>query len=702
MPEVELSIEGMTCAACVRRVERALQKTEGVTSATVNYASETALVQGTAPAEALQQAVEKAGYHAHLATEARSDESAPSRDWILALVLAIVVMAVSMAQHHRPYVVNLGLAVATAITTFWFGRSLFGSAIKSLKAGTSTMDTLVSAGASITFLYSAWAMIRWRDNPHELADHLYFETAAVIVALVLFGRSLETRTRRRMAGEMKSLLTLAPERATRVLPNGVEEKVALTEIREGDFLRVFPGERIPVDGQIAEGSATLDESMWTGEPLYVQKHAGETVWAGSLNQTGSFDFRATGVGRKTRLAQIAQLISHAQGSKAPIQQLADRVAAIFVPVVFLLAAGTFLFHLLVLKSSAELAMIPAVAVLVIACPCALGLATPTAILAGVTLLARRGILAREGSVFELAAPIQTVLFDKTGTLTEGKFEVRMLVLPGGEALPFEAGSPPDWLQQAASLERRSEHPIATAFVNLPSAQEEVEQFRAIPGQGVIGLLAGTQIEVGKPNPKELALAGDTSGLTPVAVRRNSELAGLVLLGDQIRDGLAFTSSGMRRVLVSGDQRPAVQAVATALKLDGYHAQVTPEQKVAIVKEEQGRGRVAFVGDGINDSAAMAVADVAIAMGTGSDLSKQTAHFILIHSNPQLAETAIRLSRKVLTTMRVNLIWAFGYNVLMIPLAMAGKLNPMIAAVAMALSSLSVVGNSVSLLIRNRG
>lgn len=729
--QTELQIEGMTCASCVRRVERALAKVPGVNEASVNFANERATVvtDGSVDADRLMKAVEDAGYSAkphgihphHEALEDMADHSAhllPETDeatraartnLLTAAVLTVPTVLLSMLWHPRPEWANWVLFALATPVTFWSGRQFFQVTWKALKHFSATMDTLIAMGAGAAWAYSTYALFAFAGHGHHQSENVYFETGAVIVTLILLGRFLEARAKGNMSGAIKKLMGLAPKTATVVHGNGHEMEVPIEKVRVGDQVRVRPGEKLAVDGVVVDGESYVDESMLTGEPVPVGKKAGDAVTGGTVNGSGSLVYRATKVGADTALAQIVRMVERAQGSKAPVQKLADQVSAVFVPIVILIALGTFLYYKFALGADLGGALLPAVAVLVIACPCALGLATPTALIVGTGRGAEMGVLIKDGTALERAGAVRTVLLDKTGTITRGTpslTEVAAFGLPADQALAL-----------AAAAEVPSEHPVARAIVQ--GAKErgidllKAESFRAHGGRGVEAIVDGHHVLVGNPrlmsewsitvSPEaegrlsELEKAGNTAMLAAV----NGQLAAVLAVADTVSEHSAeavreLQSLGLTPVMVTGDNRAAAEAVASQVGIHDVEAQVLPGDKADIVRRYQAQGATAMVGDGVNDAPALAQADLGIAIGTGTDVAMETASVTLLRADLRGVAQAIRLARATLNTIRWNLVWAFGYNVVMIPLAMTGRLSPMLAAGAMAFSSISVILNSLRL------
>ena len=715
--ETELDIGGMTCASCVRRVERALGKVPGVAAATVNYATERATVhlhpsaqgEGKVGVQTLVAAVENAGYAAkphqdahasyhnehteHLAPEAEERTDLLRNDLLLAVALTIPTILLSMLWHPRPEWANLVLLGLATPVIFWSGRRFFVSAYKGARHLTATMDSLVALGAGAAWLASLDALVVHWGDAHRQSEGVYFETGATIVALILVGKLLEARSKNQMSGAIQGLLGLAPDSAT--LADG--GAVAVERIVVGDLLRARPGERIAVDGIVTEGESDVDESMLTGEPLPVPKGVGDAVTGATLNTSGALTYRATRVGADTALAAIVRLVERAQGSKAPVQRLADKVSAVFVPIVILIALATLFLN----------GVLPAVAVLVIACPCALGLATPTAIMVGTGRGAELGILIKDGSVLEKAGTVRTVLLDKTGTITEGRPALT-------DVETFGTLGREDALSLAASAESRSEHPIARAIVEAASgAPTPPEAFRAEGGRGVRATVGGREVLVGSYRilsergvliPQEatarleiLESESKTAVLLAVDGVFEAILAVTDAVGEHSREAVASLKSlDIVPIMVTGDNRRTAENVARVVGIERVEAGVLPDGKAGVVAKYQGDGAVTMVGDGINDAPALAQADLGIAMGTGTDVAMETAGITLLRHDLRGVPQAIRLARATMGTIRWNLVWAFGYNVVMIPLAAMGRMSPMLAAAAMAFSSVSVVLNSLRL------
>jgi len=742
--EIELPIAGMTCASCVNRIERFLKKTEGVEGASVNLATEIATVRYlpdvTGRAE-LGRAIEAAGYD--LKTQPDAAETAArrtlraaaeadararanhARRLLIEGVVALAVAGAIMILMFWPQTVvpmetlNWLVIVPATIVQVWAGRRFYATAWRAARHGGATMDTLVAVGTTAAWAYSVFVTLA-PSIVHEAGLHpeTYFDSATIILGFVLIGRWLEARAKGQAGSAIRRLIDLEATSALLVAPTG-DRRVAVEDIQPGDLLRVRPGDRIPVDGIVVSGSSAVDESMLTGEPIPIAKGPSDEVFGATLNQSGTFTFRASRVGTDTALARIVALVEHAQGSKAPIQRLADRISEVFVPAVLLVAAATFAaWYVFGSEPRLTLALTAFIGVVVIACPCAMGLATPTAIMVGTGRGAEAGILFRGGEALEQAHRVDTVLFDKTGTLTAGRPTVTAVELIG--PLPEN-----ELLDLAASLETGSEHSLGAAIVARARLGElgfrPVADFEAIAGQGVEGLVAGRRVIVGTARlltDRGIAtgsgdaaaerLAGDGATLVWVAVE--GTLAGLVAIGDPIRPEAAAAVAGLQAAgvdvwLVTGDGPRTAHAVAARVGIapDRVVAGALPADKATKIVELQANGRVvAMVGDGINDAPALARADVGIAIGSGAAIAVDAAGVTLVGGDPRGVAAAIGLSRATMTIVRENLFWAFAYNVVLIPVAMGALLpfgivlNPALAAGAMALSSVAVVTNSLRL------
>ncbi|MDN4648066.1 heavy metal translocating P-type ATPase [Curtobacterium sp. PsM8] len=726
---VELAIEGMTCASCANRIERKLNRMPGV-SATVNYATETATVSlpdGTAVDDAIAT-VEQAGYGARRPEPAQPDVDALAplrRRLVVSTVLAVPVVALSMVPAFQfPWWQWVALVLAAPVAT-WGAWPFHRAAALNARHGSATMDTLVSLGIVAAGLWSLWALVFGGAGgpdmhmtfaftaPRGAAPEPYLEVAAAVTVFLLAGRYAEGRAKTRSSAALRALLALGASTA-RVLRDGREVEVPAASLRVGERFVVRPGERIATDGTVVDGTSAIDTSVMTGESVPVEVGPGTAVTGATVNVGGLLTVEAVRVGADTELARIGTLVTQAQTGKADVQRLADRVSGVFVPVVLGLAALT-LVGWLVLTGDVEAALTAAVATLVIACPCALGLATPTALLVGTGRGSQLGILIRGPQVLEATRRIDTVLLDKTGTVTTGTMRVT-------EVLPAAGEDADAVLRAAAAAESGSEHPIARAVVTAGAAgtdrhgsEARPESFASTAGLGVQALVDGVLVLVGRPSwlrdawsatmPGSLSTAAtetETAGRTTVAVAWDGRVRGLVVVEDTVAPGAAeavrrLHELGLDTMLLTGDAAGVAERVAAEVGIDRVTAGVRPEDKYRIVTELQAAGRtVAMVGDGVNDAAALAAADLGIAMGTGTDAAVEAADITLVRADLRAAVDAVRLSRRTLRTIRTNLFWAFAYNVAAIPLAMAGLMNPVIAGAAMALSSVFVLTNSLRL------
>ncbi|GIU77019.1 MAG: copper-translocating P-type ATPase [Bryobacteraceae bacterium] len=693
---ITIPVRGMTCAACQAHVQKTLSAVPGVRQASVNLLLHNATVVYDAacvsPAD-LVEAVNDSGYESELPPPSRSiaeeqrrhdeDELAEYRRLRLRAAVALACGAAAMATmpwHHEPWARPWLIALSVLVMA-WAGRRFYTKAWAALRHKTADMNTLVALGTGAAFLYSL-------ASPHEP----YFESVIFIIAFVLAGNALEARARRKTSEALAALARLEPETA-RVLRNGEETEIPVSELHAGDLVVSRPGERIAADGVVIEGASSVDESMLTGEPLPVEKAPGSRVSGGTLNVEGRLVYRATAVGGETELERILRLLRDAQASKAPIQRMADRVAAVFVPVVAAIAALSYF-----ITGSFP----AAVAVLIVACPCAMGLAVPAAVLAATGRAAQAGILFRNGEALERLSKADTVVFDKTGTLTEGRPEVRAF-LPAPDADAAEA------LRLAAAVEQASEHPLARAVVRYAALPlPPVAGFRALPGRGAEGAVESRAVLIGRRDllaergvelpPQETRAAGETELWLAI----DGRFAGVFLLADTLRADARVTVEELRRMglrvaMLTGDAEPAARAIARQAGIDEVEAGVLPEGKLAFIEKLKREGaQVAMVGDGINDAPALAAAGAGIAMAAGADVAAASSDVTLVRAQLRLVPAALLLARRAVRVMRQNLFWAFVYNVIMIPVAAAGHLNPILAAAAMSLSSVSVVTNSLRL------
>lgn len=729
----DLTVSGLTCASCVGRVERALRRVPGVSAAEVNLATERAHV--TAPTGSISlidlvRAVEDAGYDAAPvpapadATVDSSRKAAEERALQRDLVYVLIAVGLSLPLVAPMILTPLGvrwmpagwvqLLLATPIQ-FWLGWRFYRHGWKALRAGTGNMDLLVAIGTSAAYGLSLYQLsqVKVTHAAHSTTmPHLYFEASAVVITLVLLGKFFEAKAKRQTASAIRALMKLRPERARLRRPDGREDDVDVAAVRVGDVVVVRPGERVPVDGFVREGASQVDEALITGESLPVTKVGGDRVTGGAINGDGVLVVETAAVGAESTLARIIHLVESAQAAKAPIQHLVDRVSAVFVPVVIGIALLTLL-SWLVAGAGVETAILNAVAVLVIACPCALGLATPTAIMAGTGVAARHGILIKDAQALEVAHSVDTVAFDKTGTLTEG----RPTVLALEPAPGLQRG---EVLRLAAGLQSRSEHPLAHAVTSLAKAEgidaPVATDVKALPGRGVAATVEGRQLRIGSrrlmdefgvdlgnlsASAEALGQAGRTvSWLAEIGTR--PRLLGLIGFGDEVKPSAAAAVAALRQigvavVMLTGDNRGSALAAARSLSIDEVVPEILPQDKAeAIARLKHGGRTVAMVGDGVNDAPALAAADVGIAMSTGTDIAMHAAGITLMRGDPALVADAIDVSRRTYAKIRQNLVWAFGYNVIGIPLAAFGLLSPVIAGAAMAFSSVSVVTNALLL------
>lgn len=715
---VQLQLGKMTCAACAGHIEKALNKLPGVT-ATVNVATETARVifkPGLVTTGQLIEAVVNAGYDAHEISELNHTEEKARRQaayqaelrlfWISAiLTLPLVLqMGAMFSGHEMEMLPNWVQWLLATPVQFWIGKRFYIGAWHALRGGGANMDVLVALGTSMAYLFSAVVTF------FRLDQHVYFEASAAIITLVLLGKLMEARAKGRTSEAIEALIKLQPKTA-RIERNGEIVEVPASSLQVDDIFIVRPGEHLPVDGVVIEGSSSVNESMLTGESLPVSKQAGTKVFAATLNQQGLLKCRATSVGAHTQLAAIIHLVEEAQGSKAPIQRMADTISGIFVPVVVAISILTLAITWWLMNDFVA-ALVHAVAVLVIACPCALGLATPTAIMVGTGRGAQAGVLVKNAAALEHAEKIQTLIVDKTGTLTEGKPEVTDIV-------PTVSVNAQDLLQIAASLEQGSEHPLARAV--LESAQKQqlqlhsIQDFSAITGSGIRANIRDTQYLLGSPKflaqqglrpDEEQIITLQSEGKTVIGVAcistDNPHILGYLAIADQLRNTSIkavkqLQAMGIEVVMLTGDNDVTAAAIAKRTGITHYRAEVLPQDKAAEVSKMKAQGKfTAMVGDGINDAPALAAADVSFAIGAGSDVAIEAADITLIRNDLMSVADAISLSRATLKKIRQNLFFAFVYNTLGIPLAAIGMLNPVIAGAAMAMSSVSVVSNSLLL------
>lgn len=719
---------GMTCASCASSAESIVKHAPGVVEASVNFATGNLAVEyqpGITDPEALRQAVQSVGYDLLLEDESKQQETLENihektykdlrKRTVWAIVLSLPVAVIGMFFMNIPYANEIMWILSTPVV-LWLGRSFFVNAWKQAKHRSANMDTLVALSTGIAYVFSVFNLFFpefWLER--GLEAHVYFEAAAVIVAFILLGRLLEEKAKGNTSTAIKKLMGLQPKTVIVMQKDGSEQSVAIEEVKPGDVILVKPGEKIAVDGMLVSGSSYVDESMLSGEPVPVLKTQNEKVFAGTINQKGSFSFEATKVGKETMLAQIIKMVQDAQGSKAPVQKLVDKIAGVFVPVVIGIALLTFILWLILGGESGVVhGLLAAVTVLVIACPCALGLATPTAIMVGVGKGAENGILIKDAESLESAKKVDAIVLDKTGTITEGKPEVTDVY----------------WLNEDSTtkdilftLEKQSEHPLADAVVNYltDASAKSLRGFESITGKGAKAIFADTPYYVGNrklmsensididAGLKKKADEWSKSSKTVIWFSNDKTALAVLAISDQIKKTSVAAIEQMQNMgidlyMLTGDNEATANAIAKETGIDHYKAEVLPQHKADFIKDLQNKGKVvAMVGDGINDSTALATADVSIAMGKGSDIAMDVAKMTIISSDLNKIPQAILLSRQTVATIKQNLFWAFIYNLIGIPIA-AGilypingfLLNPMIAGAAMALSSVSVVSNSLRL------
>lgn len=718
---------GMSCAACATRVDKTLNRQEGVKTASVNYAAATATVEYTpsiCSAEKLKKAIQEAGYD--LLTDTGNDlaqeaEAAHEKRFkqlkyrtIWAIILSVPVAVIGMFFMDTPYA-NYIMWILSTPVVFWLGSGFYINAWKQLKHRSANMDTLVANSTGIAYLFSLFNLFFpdfWLSR--GVTPHVYFEAASVIIAFILLGRTLEEKAKGNTSTAIKKLMGLQPKTVTLILKDGSEKSINISQLTVGDTVLVHPGERIAVDGILSEGSSYVDESMLSGEPVPVYKSKGNKVYAGTINQKGSFRFQAEKVGEDTMLAHIIRMVQDAQGSKAPVQKLVDKIAAVFVPTIMTIALISFITWIILdANNGFTHGLLAAVTVLIIACPCALGLATPTAIMVGIGKGAELGILIKDAESLEIARKIDTIILDKTGTITEGKPKVTDLIW-NTEKKELET--------IFYSLEKRSEHPLASAVTDYLNADAiNITDFESITGEGIKGIANGTLYFAGNRRmlenhaisiPENLlnrAIQFASESKTVIWFADQKEALAVAAINDRIKDSSKqavtdLQAQGIDVIMLTGDNQATAKAIAIEAGIRQYQAEVLPQQKAGFIKALQDKGRhVAMVGDGINDSAALAQADLSIAMGKGSDIAMDVAKMTIISSDLTRISDAIRLSVLTVRTIRENLFWAFIYNLIGVPIA-AGilypvngfLLNPMIAGAAMAMSSVSVVTNSLRL------
>lgn len=717
--KVDLEVTGMTCAACSNRIEKVLNRTDGVDEANVNLTTENATIiynPNSTSVETLIKKIQKLGYDAQLKKEADEKQSHKALELkhkltklVISAILALpllLTMFVHLFNMHLPSILMnpwFQFILATPIQ-FIIGWQFYVGAYKNLRNGSANMDVLVALGTSAAYFYSLYEMVKWLNNTNY-TPHLYFETSAVLITLILFGKYLEARAKSQTTNALSELLNLQAKEA-RVLRNNEEQMVPLSEVVEGDYLIIKPGEKIPVDGKILKGKTSIDESMLTGESIPVEKTQSDHVIGSTMNKNGVITIEATKVGKDTALASIIKVVEEAQGSKAPIQRLADIISGYFVPIVVGIAILTFIIWItLVRQGQFEPALVAAIAVLVIACPCALGLATPTSIMVGTGKAAENGILFKGGEHIERTHQIDTVVLDKTGTITHGTPVVT----------DFDGDN--ETLQLLASAEKASEHPLAEAIVNYARSEQvnllEVDDFEAVPGHGIKATIAGKSLLVGNRkfleeyhvdiDRSELQLSQfEQLGKTAMLIAINQQLRGTIAVADTVKDSTnkaiqQLHDLNIEVVMLTGDNQRTAEAIASQVGIDTVIAQVLPEEKASKVESLQANNKtVAMVGDGVNDAPALVQADIGIAIGTGTEVAIEAADVTILGGDLLLVPKAITASKSTIRNIRQNLFWAFGYNVAGIPIAALGLLAPWVAGAAMALSSVSVVTNALRL------
>jgi len=706
MKKSEFKIEGMHCASCAVKIEGSLKKLPGVKSANVNYGLAEASVEfdDSVTEMDLHEVVQKEGYKVdtgHSGMHQHDGTKEAARKTIIAGALAVPVFVLSMFMIELGGVGDYIEAILATVAVLWPGMTFHTTAFKQLKRFTASMDTLISIG-TLTALIFSWVNL-------FVGGHLYFEAAAVITAFILLGRYFEAKSKGQASEAIKKLLEFGAKTAHLLLPDGSTKDVAIDQLKKGDLVLVKPGEKIPLDGVVKSGNSNVDESMLTGESLPVKKASADEVYGSTINQKGSLTIEITAGAGATVFDQIVRLVRDAQQKKAPIQKLADKISAIFVPVVILIAILTLVVWLLI-TGDVQSAIIAAVAVLVIACPCALGLATPTAIMVGTGRGAREGILIKSGEALERGKNITAILFDKTGTLTGGKPVVT-------DVISVSVITKERIIEIASGLESESEHPIATAVVNYAEekklAIEKISDFESVTGFGVQAKMDGKNLALGNVRfMKKLGVDVDAQveqiakleaqAKTVIVLSVSGKLAGIIAVADAVKEKAGNTvaqlkKEGLKVVMITGDNQATAKAIANELGIDAFEAEVLPDQKLEIVKKYQQAGeKVAFVGDGINDAPAITQADLGIAVGTGTDIAIESGQIVLIGGGPEKVIEAIKLACDTHRIIKQNLFWAFFYNVVGIPVAAIGLLNPIIASAAMAFSSVSVVLNSLRL------
>lgn len=700
----EFKIKGMHCASCVTVIEKSLKKNQGVIEAIVNLANENVVVSYTPDLideNKIIKSIEQSGYKVVKAKVEKDETDELKRKLIISLILTLPVFILSMILKHdfMPYQGFVMFILATFVQ-FFIGWEFYRNAFYALKDFSANMDTLVAMGTTAAYFYSIYLLF-WTQ-----AHHFYFETSSVLITVIILGRYLEKKAKKKTGDAIRKLIDFSPKTAV-VFKDRREEIIPVENIEAGDIVVIKPGEKIPADGTVVEGNSFVDESAVTGEPIPVEKKYGDIVISGSVNQHGSFKFRAERVGKDTVLQRIIRLIQEVQNTKIPVQKMVDTISSYFVPVVIIIAVSTFLIRFYFLNNELSISIMAAVSVLVIACPCALGLATPVAVVAGTGIAAGNGILFRNPEVIEITGKIRNLIVDKTGTITKGKPEVIDVVPFSGDMDSKEI------LKVTASLENNSEHPLAKAImVQNKNGIYKTDNFRSFPGYGVQGTIENKKYYAGNTEfiekkgintdfCKERLDEFQNKGLTTILLADENKIFGVIATGDKLKDDSKqaielLTKENINIYLVTGDNKKAAEKIAEEAGIKNIYSEVLPDNKVKIVGALKRYGITGFVGDGINDAPAIAQADVGFVMAAGSDISTEAGDIVLMKNSIKDIYGAIILSRKILSKIKQNLFWAFFYNVIGIPVAALGLLNPMVAGAAMALSSVSVVLNSLLL------
>lgn len=737
MKKVTFPISGMHCASCARNIERKLLKVQGVSNASVNYASEKGLVEctDTVQDKNISDAVSSLGYIAHINRPTNNEENVKKKELrnlrlkvIVSGILSTLIFGGSFPEWF-PFIPKLLtnpfiLMILATPVQFWAGWEFYRNTIPSLKNRTASMDTLIALGTTAAYGFSVITTLFEKTIENlGITPVMYFDTSAVIITLILLGRYLEARAKVHTSDAIRKLLTLQAKTA-RVVRNGKERDIPIEKVIKGDIIRVRPGEKIPVDGIILDGNSAIDESMVTGESLPVEKKKNDRIFGATINKTGSFLYKADKIGAETLLAQIIKLVEEAQGSKAPIQRLADLISAYFVPIVIMLAIATFvLWYDFGPTPSFSYAFVNTIAVLIIACPCALGLATPTAIMVGTGLGASRGILIKDASSLEIAGKTKAVIFDKTGTLTQGKPKVTEVFISNNQ-------NKNKIFSLVYNIEKQSEHALSSALIEYTKAQADnltAKNVKAIEGLGIVGNVDGKNVLIGNEklmikekiiipdNVKSQAVIFQNKAQTLAYVSIGKEVAAIFAISDTLKSDAKEAVKKLKEMkietyMITGDHQKTAEVIGKEVGIDHIFAEVLPKEKEEKVKEVKAQGKItAFIGDGINDAPALARADVGIAIGQGTDIAIEASSITLLNKNLTSVVDAINISKKTMRTIKENLIWAFGYNVILIPVAMGilypitgTLLNPALAAFAMAASSISVVGNSLRLKTLSKG